>query len=71
MTKRQKSTFGATTVLVLVLVVVLINVALIYCYRRYTKREIQREMQVQVSAMMTQYLAIVDAKEQHRLNLPQ
>ena len=53
---------GAGKIVAIIIVVVLINVALIYLYRRYTKREIKEEMQLQISSMMSQYFALSESK---------
>ncbi len=53
-----KSGISGKTVFAIIVVVVAINAVLIYCYRRYTKREMKEEMQLQISSMMSQYFAL-------------
>lgn len=60
--KDKSSTIGSGTVFVLIVALVAINALLIYCYRRYTRRELKDEMQLQISSMMSQYFALADSK---------
>ena len=53
---------GKGTVIAIIIIAIAINVLLIYCYRRYTKREMKEEMQLQISSMMSQYFALNDSK---------
>jgi hypothetical protein len=62
---RKDSSSGSIstgTILGLIFALVLINALLIYCYRRYTRREMKDEMQLQISSMMSQYFALSDNK---------
>ncbi len=60
--KEAGGSISTGTIVGLVVALVLINVLLIYCYRRYTRREIKDEMQLQISSMMSQYFALSDNK---------
>ncbi len=60
--KESGSSIGTKTIIGLIIALVMINVMLIYCYRRYTKREVNEEMQLQISSMMSQYFALSDNK---------
>ena len=62
-TRKSSTGIGKGTILAIIVLVVLINVLLIYCYRRYTQREIKEEMQLQISSMMSQYFALSDTKD--------
>lgn len=53
--------------LVIVIVVIIINIVLICCYRRYSRREMKKEMQLQISSVMSQYFAINDSKETQKV----
>ena len=61
--KQSSSKIGTGTIVMIVIIVVLINVLLIYCYRRYSQREMKDEMQLQISSMMSQYFALSDNKD--------
>ncbi len=54
---------GIWTVVAIVFGVVSINVLLIYCYRRYTRREMREEMQNEISTIMAKYVQITDKRE--------
>lgn len=45
---------------------ILINVVIIYCYRRYSQREMKEEIQLQISSVMSQYFALSDASARDR-----
>ena len=49
-----------TTIFLLLILIVLLNVIGFYCYRRYTKREMKEEMQLQITSLMTQYFALTE-----------
>lgn len=52
-----------TELLVLVVVVlVLVNLALIYAYRQCAKKEMEQDMQFQVSSAVSQYIALSQQK---------
>jgi len=42
----------------IIVAIIIINVVLIYLYRRYSRREMKEEMQLQISSMMSQYFAL-------------
>jgi len=46
-----------------VLGVVLVNLAIIYCYRRSTKREYNQNMQVHIDSAVNQYFALSQDKQ--------
>ena len=41
-----------------VVVLVVLNVVIVYCYRRYSKREMQSEMKMQIETAVSQYFAL-------------
>jgi hypothetical protein len=45
-------------IIAIVLLLVLVNVVIVYCYRRYSKREMQNEMQIQIESAVSQYFAL-------------
>ena len=47
-----------SVVVVLVLVLILVNVMIVYCYRRYSKREMQQDMKIQIESAVSQYFAL-------------
>ena len=51
-------------IVAIVIVLILLNVLIVYCYRRYSKREMQTEMQMQIESAVSQYFALTqrDAK---------
>lgn len=51
---------GFSTILMIIVLVVLLNIVFIYLYRRHTKKEMREEMQLQISSIMSQYLALND-----------
>jgi len=51
---------GTWTIIGLIIMLIVINGLLIYCYRRYTRREMKDEMQLQISSMISQYFALTD-----------
>lgn len=54
---------SGSIIFVLVILLVIVNVILFYCYRRYTKREMREEMQLQITSVMTQYFALSDTSK--------
>ena len=42
----------------IVIALILLNVIIVYCYRRYSKREMQSEMQMQIESAVSQYFAL-------------
>ena len=45
-------------IFVIVVSLIIVNVVLVYCYRRYTRREIQTEMNTQIESAVSQYFAL-------------
>jgi len=37
---------------------IFLNMIIVYCYRRYSRREMQSEMQVQIESAVSQYFAL-------------
>lgn len=60
---QTKGTVGLSTILWIVGMLIIINILLICCYRRYSRREMKDEMQLQISSMMSQYFAISDKNQ--------
>ena len=60
--KESSGSIGTGTIIMLVIALVLINALLIYCYRRATRREMKDEINMHMSAMMSQYFALADNK---------
>jgi len=46
------------TIIMIIALVIVVNLVIIYCYRRYAKKEMREEMQLQISSIMSQYLAL-------------
>ena len=49
---------GGGVIVAIILVLALLNVIIVYCYRRYAKREMQNEMQMQIESAVSQYFAL-------------
>jgi hypothetical protein len=45
-------------IVAIVILLVLANIIIVYCYRRYSKREMQNEMQMQIESAVSQYFAL-------------
>jgi hypothetical protein len=45
-------------IFVIVVGLILLNIVLVYCYRRYTRREIQTQMNTQIESAVSQYFAL-------------
>jgi len=60
--KKRGGGIGFFTIFIIILLVVAVNIGLIYLYRRHTKREMREEMQLQISSIMSQYLALNENK---------
>ena len=54
----QDEGIRASVIVAIVIALVLINVIIVYCYRRYSKREMQGEMQMQIESAVSQYFAL-------------
>ncbi len=54
----QDDGIRASVIVAIVVALVLVNVIIIYCYRRYSKREMQNEMQMQIESAVSQYFAL-------------
>jgi heme/copper-type cytochrome/quinol oxidase subunit 2 len=48
----------AGVIVAVVVLLVLVNIVIVYCYRRYAKREMQNEMQMQIESAVSQYFAL-------------
>ena len=46
------------TIIAIVVGLLLLNVVIVYCYRRYARREMQKEMHVQIESAVSQYFAL-------------
>jgi Kef-type K+ transport system membrane component KefB len=60
--KKRGGGIGFLTILMIIVLVIALNIAFIYLYRRHTKREMREEMQLQISSIMSQYLALNENK---------
>lgn len=49
---------NAGVIVAIVVVLILVNIVIVYCYRRYSKREMQGEMQMQIESAVSQYFAL-------------
>lgn len=58
--RRRGISFG--TIVWLLLLLITLSVVFLCCYRRYEKRELKEEMQLQISSMIGQYFALGDNK---------
>ncbi len=47
-----------------------LSVLLLYCYRRYAKREMKEEMELQIGSIMSQYFALSESKDKKPLVNP-
>ena len=54
------------TIAIIVIALIVVNVLLIYCYRRYTRREMKEEMQLQINSAVTQYFALSESQKDRR-----
>lgn len=55
---KKAGSIGVMTIIMIIVLVILLNVVFIYLYRRHTKKEMREEMQLQISSVMSQYLAL-------------
>ena len=39
-------------------ILIFLNMIIVYCYRRYSRREMQKEMNVQIESAVSQYFAL-------------
>jgi len=60
--KKRGGGIGVFTIIMIIVLVILVNIVVIYIYRRNTKREMREEMQLQISSIMSQYLALNENK---------
>ena len=51
--KRPPPQVTGGAIVAIVMVVILLNIVIVYCYRRYTRREIQQEMQVKIESAVS------------------
>ena len=47
-----------TSIILLVLFVILLNILIVYCYRRYSRKEMQSEMKMKIESAVNQYYAL-------------
>jgi hypothetical protein len=45
-------------IVAIVFTLIILNMLIVYCYRRYARREMQSEMQVQIESAVSQYFAL-------------
>lgn len=45
-------------IVAIVFVLIILNMLIVYCYRRYARREMQQDMQVQIEGAVSQYFAL-------------
>ncbi len=64
------SGISRTTILLLISGVIAINLLIIFCYWKYTRREMQQEVQLQVSSIMSQYMAMAEKKDSGTFVVP-
>ena len=48
----------AGVIVSIVVILILVNLVIVYCYRRYSKREMNTEMQMQIESAVSQYFAL-------------
>ena len=48
----------SSVIVAIAVVLVLLNIIIVYCYRRYSKREMNNEMQMQIESAVSQYFAL-------------
>lgn len=63
---KAKNDWNPWTIAAIVIMLLLLNVLLIYCYRRYTKKDVRNQVNFALSSVMTQYFAITDANKSDR-----
>lgn len=54
----QEEGIKGSVIVAIVVILVLLNIIIVYCYRRYSKREMQNEMQMQIESAVSQYFAL-------------
>ena len=54
---------SAKTIAFILIGLVALSVLLLYWYRRYAKREMKEEMELQIGSIMSQYYALSESKE--------
>ena len=54
----SKNGIRGSVIFVMVVGLILINIVVVYCYRRYTRREMQSEMNTQIESAVSQYFAL-------------
>jgi len=45
-------------IVAIVFVLIFLNMLIVYCYRRYSRREMQQEMNIQIESAVSQYFAL-------------
>lgn len=45
-------------IVAIVFALIFVNMIIVYCYRRYSRREMQNEMSVQIESAVSQYFAL-------------
>ena len=54
----QEEGIKGSVIVGIVIILVILNIIIVYCYRRYSKREMQNEMQMQIESAVSQYFAL-------------
>lgn len=47
-----------SVIVAIVFILIFLNMVIVYCYRRYARREMQSEMNVQIESAVSQYFAL-------------
>jgi hypothetical protein len=45
-------------IVAIVIVLIILNILIVYCYRRFSKREMQSEMNMHIESAVSQYFAL-------------
>lgn len=56
--KKARGGVGFMAIFMIAVLVILLNIVFIFLYRRHTKKEMREEMQLQISSIMSKYLAL-------------
>lgn len=62
----DEDTVSGGTVVLIVFLVILINMTVVWCYRRYNKREMNQEMHMQIESAVTQYYSLAQKGKNDR-----
>ena len=66
--KGQSTGINTKTLFILILVLIFVNISIILLYRRYLQNELKKDMNMQVSSAVSQYIALSKIPELESIN---